>query len=73
MGKLFVKDIKTNVEFEVGIGFDDTLRQEIWDNQNDWIGLIIKYKHFATTGVKDKPRFPVFLGVRSKDDFGING
>lgn len=68
MGKLYVRDTKTKVEFEIGTGFNDKLRQEIWDNQKKWIGLMVKYKHFAVTGVKDKPRFPVFLGLRDEDD-----
>ena len=28
----------------------------------------IKYKHFTVSGVKDKPRFPVFLGIRDLMD-----
>jgi len=68
LGYLVVKDIKSGIKFEVGTGFDDELRQEIWDNRPQWKGLIIKYKHFAVSGVKDKPRFPVYLGIRDKDD-----
>lgn len=30
MGALSVRDIKTGVEFEIGTGFDDALRQKIW-------------------------------------------
>lgn len=68
LGALVVKDIKTDIEFEIGTGFNDNLRQEIWDNQNTWLSKIVKYKHFAASGVKEKPRFPVFLGVRDKAD-----
>lgn len=68
LGSLVVRDCKTEIEFEIGTGFNDEKRQEIWDAQSKWRGLIIKYKHFAISGVKEKPRFPVFLGVRDKAD-----
>lgn len=68
LGYLGVRDLKTDIEFEIGTGFNDELRQEIWDNQNIYAGKIVRYKHFAQTGVKDKPRFPVFDGFRDFDD-----
>lgn len=68
LGYLSVKDLKTNVEFEIGSGFDDNLRKEIWNNQVKYLGQVVKYKHFAITGTKDKPRFPIFLGFRHPDD-----
>jgi DNA ligase 1 len=51
------------VEFDVGTGFTDAERQEIWDNRDEWLGKVIKYK-FLPIGVKDKPRHPVYLGLR---------
>lgn len=68
LGSLVVVDKKSKVKFEIGTGFDDELRQKIWNNKSTWKGLTIKYKHFAICGEKDKPRFPVFLGVRDNDD-----
>lgn len=67
LGALLVKDISTGIEFEVGTGFDDATKKEIWDNQPTYINKLIKYK-FQPVGVKEKPRFPVFLGFRSLDD-----
>jgi DNA ligase-1 len=67
LGKILVRDIKTKVEFRIGSGFDDTTRKLIWENQSEWLGKIIKYKYFSV-GVKEAPRFPTFLGERSKDD-----
>ena len=69
LGKFNVRDLKTGVEFDcgVGVGLDDTLRAEIWDHQKKYLGKIIKYKFFPE-GSKDKPRFPVFLGFRDKRD-----
>jgi len=67
LGALLVKDIVTNVEFEVGSGFDDIIKKEIWENQSKYLGKLIKYK-FQPVGVKEKPRFPVFLGFRDLSD-----
>lgn len=55
------------VEFNIGTGFDDDTRLAIWENRKKWDGMIVKYKFFPL-GSKDAPRFPVFLGVRSKGD-----
>lgn len=63
LGALHVRDIHTGVEFDVGTGFDDSLRSKIWHARKMYLGKIIKYKHFPN-GVKEKPRFPVFLGFR---------
>jgi DNA ligase-1 len=64
MGALVVRDCKTGVEFEVGSGFTADQRQWWWDNDDKLHGTIITYKHFEV-GVKDKPRFPVFLRIRN--------
>ncbi len=55
------------VEFNIGSGFDAATRDAIWENQSKWTGAVVKYKYFPI-GSKDAPRFPVFLGVRSKSD-----
>jgi DNA ligase 1 len=67
LGALRVKDIKTQIEFKIGTGYDDALRQEIWDNKDKYSKLLVKYKSQAA-GAKDAPRFPVFIGFRSADD-----
>jgi DNA ligase-1 len=64
LGAFIVKDIETEVVFNVGSGLDDVLRKEIWQNQDAFRGRIIKYKH-QECGSVDRPRFPVFLGFRS--------
>lgn len=70
LGKFLLKDIKTDVEFGCGTGKGLTLqlRKEIWDNRKKYMNKIVKYTHFAVTGVKDKPRLPIFVGFRDKDD-----
>jgi DNA ligase-1 len=68
LGALIVRDLKTGIEFNIGTGFDDAVKQYIWDNRaNGMKGQIVKYKYFAI-GVKDAPRHPVFLGFRDRRD-----
>jgi DNA ligase-1 len=67
MGALIVRDVKTKVEFNIGTGFTAQDRIEWWG----WFKTqtakttppVIKYKSFPV-GVKDKPRHPVYLGLR---------
>ena len=54
-------------KFNCGTGFDDALRAEIWANKDAYIGRMAKVKSFLI-GVKDLPRFPVFLGFRDEGD-----
>lgn len=51
----------------VGTGFDAQQRQHLWQHRDSLIGKVAKYKYFEV-GVKDAPRFPVFLGFRDADD-----
>lgn len=67
LGALEVTDIKTGVEFKIGTGFDNDLRQHVWDNQDMYRDKIVKYKS-QPFGEKDKPRFPTFLGWRDRED-----
>jgi DNA ligase-1 len=67
LGSLIVLDEKTKVRFGIGSGFDDALKQEIWNNQDKYLNKLVKYK-YQSVGAKDAPRFPVFLGFRSKLD-----
>ena len=57
----------TGVEFSIGSGFTEEQRREIWNKKVELIGSIVKYKYFEV-GVKDKPRFPIFLAFRDKKD-----
>lgn len=53
--------------FNVGTGFSDSERAEIWNNQTAYEGRLAKVKFFAI-GMKDKPRHPVFLSWRERID-----
>ena len=53
--------------FNCGTGFDDAVRSEIWQNQDAYLGKYAKVKSFLI-GVKDLPRFPVWIGWRDPID-----
>jgi len=67
LGALVVKDIKTGVSFNVGTGFTAEDRTGIWKQRDTLLYKIISYEYLPI-GVKDKPRHPVFLGWRMKED-----
>ena len=54
-------------QFNIGTGFDDALRKEIWTNWQKYYGKIVKFR-YQEMGTKNKPRIPVFLGFRDERD-----
>ncbi len=66
-GGLSVRDAKSGVEFTIGTGMDDADKKFFWKHRDATVGKLVKYKSFLI-GVKDKPRFPVYLGPREKWD-----
>ena len=66
MGALKVR-AKPFEDFEVGTGWTDAERQDIWDNWPRDKGRLLKFK-YQSVGVVDKPRFPVALGWRHVAD-----
>lgn len=67
LGSLSVRDLKSGVEFELGTGFDHDQRRLLWVGRKQLKGRLVKYKS-QPVGVKEKPRFPVFLGFRDRRD-----
>lgn len=70
MGALRVRDLKTGVEFELGTGFSSEDKDWWWYEWHETDSKpkhIVKYKFFPV-GVKDKPRHPVYLGLRDRRD-----
>lgn len=67
LGSLEVRDLETGVTFSVGSGFTALDRSILWASREALVGRIIKYK-FQPVGVKDKPRFPIFVGFRPVAD-----
>jgi DNA ligase-1 len=51
----------------VGTGLDDEIRAKVWAYKQTYSNKIVKIKYF-NVGIKDKPRFPTFLGFRDPDD-----
>lgn len=68
LGALILKTAD-GVEFNCGCfkGFDDAWRKQTWETRDKYLGKLAKIKS-QPTGVKDKLRFPVFLGWRHDDD-----
>lgn len=54
-------------EFSVGSGFDYAQRVSLWNERAKLIGRIVTYK-YNKAGVKDKPRFPIFVAFRDPRD-----
>lgn len=67
LGAIKVRDCVSGVEFEIGTGFTAEQRQKLWHGRQLMVGQLVKYKS-QPVGVKDKPRFPVFLGFRDVRD-----
>ena len=67
LGALVCKDKTTGIQFNIGTGFTDQVRDQLWKYKAGLIGQVVKYKYFDI-GVKDAPRHPVYLGMRDNDD-----
>lgn len=65
LGSLVLKYNDTT--FSCGTGFDDTLRQEIWDNKDRYLGKLASIRYMSV-GSKDLPRVPSFQVFRHIDD-----
>ncbi len=63
LGSLLVRDVKTSIEFSIGSGFNNETRRNLWEDPSKLLGKMVKYKSFLG-GVKEAPRFPIFLGFR---------
>lgn len=68
LGNLLVVGADPSIRFSIGSGFTEAERRNYWTNRESLVGMIVKYKHFAVTGVKEAPRMPIFLGFRDRDD-----
>lgn len=54
-------------EFDLGTGFNHSMKKWIWENQEEVVGKIVTFKYILS-GTKDRPRHPVFLGFRPEWD-----
>ena len=62
----YVSECK-GIRFTMGSGFDDVGREEVWNNQDKYMGKLAKFKYFAV-GMLNSYRFPTFCGWRDFDD-----
>ena len=69
LGALKVEKLEgtTVLKFNIGTGFDQRTRQDIWDNRKAYLGKTVKFKH-QPYGAKEAPRCPVFIGFRNSID-----
>lgn len=70
LGAIHVRGLNgpfADVFFDIGSGFTHEQRVLYWQDQLALVGKVVKYK-CQMSGVKDLPRFPVFLGIRDPDD-----
>jgi DNA ligase-1 len=67
MGTLLLRTSE-GLEFGCGSGFTDALREELWEIRDTLAGQLAKVKYFDVGTGYSVPRFPVFQGIRHKDD-----
>lgn len=63
LGALVVRTEGFDLSFKIGSGYDQATRTDIWSNRDRLLGKIIKFK-YQDIGMKDRPRFPIFLAFR---------
>lgn len=72
LGVIAVKRLVNGMPCKIGtgIGLTKALRQEIWDNRDQYIGKLVRFKHQVSPNdpVDMDPRFPSFQGFRHPDD-----
>ncbi len=56
------------VVFNIGSGFNDEQRQEIWDNRDTYLGKLVTFKYQEIIAGTGKPRFPIFKNFRWEGD-----
>jgi DNA ligase-1 len=62
LGALVCRD-PHGIQFNIGTGFTQADREQIWQERDHLLHKTVKYKSFQV-GVKEAPRHPVFLGWR---------
>lgn len=54
------------VIFNIGSGFNDEQRQEIWDNRDKYLGKLVTFKYQEIITDTGRPRFPVWKWWRKE-------
>jgi DNA ligase-1 len=74
LGSFIVKHPASEESFGVATGnLSAAEKQQLWDKRDEiacgsCIGLTITFKHFAQSGVRNKPRHAQFIAFRSAED-----
>jgi DNA ligase-1 len=73
LGALICQRASDGVTFNIGtgIGLTAALRAQLWllhTQTGGLVGQLVKYRHFAASGVKTAPRFPLFISLRDPRD-----
>ena len=55
------------VEFSIGCGFTKQQREDLWTERKGLVGKLVVFKYFPT-GSDERPRFPVWKGMRDRRD-----
>lgn len=66
LGSLTCQRLSDGVVFSIGSGFTTQQRIDLWIDRP--INKLVRYSHFAASGVKTAPRFPIFQGFRHPHD-----
>jgi DNA ligase-1 len=67
LGSLQV-ETENGVDFDVGSGFTQSERDDLWNKKETLVGQLIKFKYQEIIEETGRPRFPVFLGFRHIED-----
>lgn len=59
--------LANGLKLDIGTGFTSAQRIDLWKQRDKLIGKLVKFK-YQSSGMKDLPRFPVFLGFRDPED-----
>lgn len=64
LGKLLLECDRFTETFACGSGFSAALKQQIWDNQHELLGLTVTFKFQECGSTPERPRLPIFKGFR---------
>lgn len=67
LGALHVRDLKSGARFSIGTGFSEAERSRLWRMGRALAGRLVSYRYFPHGG-KERPRHPIFAGLRSPLD-----
>ena len=67
MGSLILRTSE-GYGFSCGSGMTDAIRSDLWERKETLMGQLAKVKYFDVGNGYIVPRFPIYIGIRHKDD-----